>query len=194
MSEAVFTVANLLTVLRMGMTPFLVILVMQGQFMWALVVFVTAGVTDMLDGLIARRTAQLTRLGAVLDPIADKLLLSSSFIVLTWSSGLVVSVPTWLTVLTLSRDLLILISAMAIVMTLGARVFYPSWLGKLTTAAQLVTVGVVLLLNSQGQSVPGVGYMFLVTGVLTVASGIHYVFLAFAGRPSGPAPPLTRPA
>lgn len=189
MSEAVFTVANVLTVLRMGMTPFLVILVLQGQFVWALVVFVTAGLTDLLDGLIARRTAQLTRLGAVLDPIADKLLLSSSFIVLTWSSGLLVSVPTWLTVLTLSRDLLILVSAMAIVMTLGTRVFYPSLLGKLTTAAQLLTVGIVILLNALGQGVPGLTYLFVAAGVLTVCSGFHYVYLAFAGRPSGPPPP-----
>lgn len=186
MSEPVFTIANLLTLLRMGMVPFLIIFILQNDYTWALVVFVVAGVTDVLDGVVARHGHQSTRLGATLDPIADKILLSSSFIVLTWSHDLLVRIPQWLTVLTLSRDALIVVTALVIVLTLGARVFYPSLPGKLTTVAQVITVGAVILLNAQGQGVRGLEYLFLLTGLLTVVSGFHYVYLAYAGRAAGP--------
>lgn len=190
MAEPVFTIANLITLLRMGMTPFLIIFVMQNDYTWALVVFVVAGVSDVLDGVAARAGHQRTRLGATLDPIADKILLSSSFIALTWTGGLTARIPPWLTVLTLSRDALIVVTALVIVLTLGARVFYPSWLGKLTTATQVATVGLVLLANAQGQGVAWLDVLFLLSGLLTVASGFHYVYLAYAGRGLGPeAPP-----
>ncbi len=182
MSEPVFTIANLLTLLRMGMVPVVVIFVLQGEYTWALVVFVVAGLTDALDGLVARRGHQLTRLGATLDPLADKILLSASFVVLTWAGGLSVRIPQWLTVLALSRDVLIVITALAIVLTLGRRVFRPSPFGKFTTALQLVTAGVVLLANAVGQRLPGLGALFLLTGALTVVSGCHYVWLAYLGR------------
>lgn len=185
MHEPVFTIANVLTLLRMGMTPFLVILVLQGEHGWALVVFVVAGTTDVLDGLAARRGHQRTRLGATLDPIADKILLSSCFVVLTWSRSLHVAIPQWLTVLTLSRDVLIVITALVIVLTLGARVFYPSRLGKLTTFTQVLTVGVVVLLNALAVRLRGIEWLFYLTGALTVASGFHYVYLAYAGRGAG---------
>lgn len=184
--EPVLTLANLLTLLRMGMTPFLIILVLQNNYAWALVVFVVAGASDVLDGVVARVGHQRTRLGATLDPIADKILLSSSFIVLTWMRDLPVCIPQWLTVLTLSRDALIVVTALVIVLTLGSRVFYPSLLGKLTTAAQVVTVGVVILLNALGRRPPALDTLFLLTGLLTVASGFHYVYLAYAGRAAGP--------
>jgi cardiolipin synthase len=186
MSEPVFTIANLLTLLRMGMTPFLIILVLQSDYTAALVVFVVAGATDVLDGVVARVGHQRTRLGATLDPIADKILMSSSFIVLTWTHDLLVRIPQWLTVLTLSRDALIVVTAAVIVLTLGSRVFYPSLLGKLTTTAQVLTVGVVLVLNAQGQGVAGIEYLFLLTGLMTVASGFHYVYLVYAGRAARP--------
>jgi cardiolipin synthase len=182
MSEPVFTIANLLTLLRMGMVPFLIILVLQGEYTWAFVVFVVAGLTDTFDGVVARRQHQLTRLGATLDPLADKLLLSTSFIALTWAGGLRVRIPQWLTVLTLSRDVLIVITALAIVVSVGRRVFLPSQSGKLTTALQVVTAGAVLLANALGQALPGLSALFVATGVLTVASGFHYVWLAYTGR------------
>jgi cardiolipin synthase (CMP-forming) len=178
MSTPVFTIANQLTILRMALAPLLVILVLSRQLQWALVVFVVAGVTDLLDGLIARMGDQRTTLGAMLDPVADKVLLSASFVVLTWAAGLRQPIPLWLTVVTLSRDAIILVSVTIVNLTLGRRIFYPSLLGKLCTGSQLLTVGVVLLLNAVSVAFPPVRYLFVVTLVLTVASAFHYVYVA----------------
>jgi cardiolipin synthase len=187
MSTPIFTIANQLTILRMALAPLLVILVLSRQLQWALVVFVIAGVTDLLDGLIARVGDQRTTLGAMLDPVADKVLLSASFVVLTWAPGLRQSIPLWLTVVTLSRDAIILVSVTIVNLTLGRRVFYPSLLGKLCTGSQLLTVGVVLLLNALDTTFPAVFYLFVLTLVLTVASAFHYVYVASVrGAGTGP--------
>jgi len=182
MSEPVFTFANQLTILRMALVPALVVLVLAGRFGWALGIFVLAGVTDLLDGLIARLGRQQTTLGAVLDPVADKLLLASSFVVLTWGPGLPCPIPTWLSVVVLSRDLIILISVVVVNVTLGRRVFYPSTLGKLSTFCQLVTTGFALLSNARGGCVVGIDWLFDVALILTVTSALHYVYLATARR------------
>lgn len=176
--EPVLTLANQLTILRMGLSPFLVVLVLSGELAWALVVFTVAGVTDLLDGFIARMSGQPTTLGAMLDPVADKILLTSCFVALTWGQGLTARIPAWLTVITLSRDLIILVSVAIINLTVGRRVFYPSLLGKSTTALQLVTVGVVLLCNALGTSATAMNALFVVTLAATVSSAVHYVYLA----------------
>lgn len=183
MSTPVFTIANQLTILRMALAPLLVILVLVRQLQWALVVFVVAGVTDLLDGIIARVGRQQTTLGAMLDPVADKVLLSASFVALTWAAGLRQPIPLWLTVVTLSRDAIILVSVTIVNLTLGRRIFYPSLLGKLCTGSQLLTVGVVLLLNALGASFPAVRYLFAVTLLLTVVSAFHYVYVASVRGP-----------
>jgi cardiolipin synthase len=187
MSTPVLTVANQLTLLRMGLAPLLVVLVLSGERVWALIVFVVAGATDLLDGLIARLGRQQTTLGAMLDPVADKILLSSSFVALTWSDGLVVAIPAWLTVTTLSRDAIILASVAIINLTVERRVFYPSVLGKACTGSQLVTVALVLLLNATGWSFPALSAVFVLTLALTVASALHYVYLASTRRGVTPA-------
>jgi len=186
MSEPVFTVANQLTILRMALAPFLVVTILSREYGWALVVFVLAGATDLLDGMIARLGHQQTHLGAMLDPVADKLLISSSFIALTWASGLVVRMPTWLTVITLSRDAIIVFTVTIVNLAVGRRLFYPSWLGKLSTVAQLLTAGVVLLLNAIGNPFAFALYLFIATLVLTVASALHYVYLASTRGPVQP--------
>jgi cardiolipin synthase (CMP-forming) len=178
MSEPVFTVANQLTLLRMALVPALVVLALSKRFDWACGVFALAGVTDLLDGLIARLGQQQTTLGAVLDPVADKLLLASSFVVLTWGPGLSCPMPVWLSVVVLSRDLIILASVAVINFTLGRRVFYPSLLGKITTLAQLLTAGLALLSDAMGACVPGLLWLFDLTLALTVTSALHYVYLA----------------
>jgi cardiolipin synthase (CMP-forming) len=183
MSTPIFTIANQLTILRMALAPLLVILVLVRQLQWALVVFVVAGATDLLDGIIARVGHQQTTLGAMLDPVADKVLLSSSFVALTWASGLRQPIPLWLTVVTLSRDAIILVSVTIVNLTLGRRVFYPSLLGKLCTGSQLLTVGVVLLVNALDASFPAVRYLFVITLLLTVASAFHYVYVASVRGP-----------
>ena len=183
MSTPVFTIANQLTILRMALAPLLVILVLARELQWALVVFVVAGATDLLDGIIARVGRQQTTLGAMLDPVADKVLLSASFVALTWAAGLRLSIPLWLTVVTLSRDAIILASVTIVNLTLGRRVFYPTLLGKLCTGSQLLTVGVVLLCNALDTVSPAVHYLFVLTLALTVASAIHYVYVASVRGP-----------
>jgi len=188
MAAPIFTVANQITLARMGLAPLLVVLVLARQMAWALAVFLVAGLTDLLDGLAARRTGQRTTLGAMLDPVADKVLLTSCFIALTWGPGLAVAIPVWLTVVTLSRDAIIIVSVAIINLAYGRRLFYPSPLGKLTTASQIVTVAVVLLLDAVGRPFPPVRLLFLVTVAVTVASALHYVYLASTGR-TGATPP-----
>jgi len=186
MSTPVLTVANQLTILRMALAPLLVVLILSGELQWALVVFVVAGATDLLDGLIARLGHQKTSLGAMLDPVADKILMTASFVALTWASDLQLRIPVWLTVTTLSRDAIILVSVAIINLTLGRRVFYPSILGKLSTLSQVVTAGVVLLLNAMGMAPAWMVHLFRLTLALTVASALHYVYLASARRPPRP--------
>jgi cardiolipin synthase len=187
MSEPILTIANQITLLRMGLAPLLIVLVLSHQMVWALVVFVVAGLSDLLDGMVARLSEQRTTLGAMLDPVADKILLTSCFIALTWGPDLLVPLPPWLTVVTLSRDAIIIMSVAVVNLAYGRRIFYPSLLGKLTTAAQLVTVALVLLLNAGGWPLDAVRYLFVLTLALTVVSALHYVYLASTGR-TGTAP------
>ena len=183
MSSPFLTLANQLTLLRMGLAPLLVVLVLHGRMAFALAVFVVAGITDALDGLIARRGGQQTTLGAMLDPVADKVLMTASFIALTWGAGVAIPVPAWLTVVILSRDAIILVSVVIVNMTLGRRIFYPSRLGKLATVAQLMTVGFVLLANAAGAGSALLRPLFVATLVLTVGSALHYTYVASTRGP-----------
>jgi cardiolipin synthase len=180
MSGPIFTLANQLTLLRMALTPVLIVLIASDQVVWAFIVFVTAGITDLLDGVIARRGHQLTTLGAMLDPVADKLLLGSCYVALTWTSGLFVHIPVWLTVIILSRDAIIVTTVVIVNLTIGQRVFPPSALGKLCTGSQVVTAGLVLLLNCVREAPAMMTYVFGATAVLTVVSALHYVYIASA--------------
>jgi len=132
---------NLLTLLRLFIIPFLVINLLDHHNGMALLLFVLAGVSDALDGQIARRLGQSTRLGQYLDPIADKLLLSTLFLTVT-HMGLV---PRYVTVLVFARDLGILLIATLLYMTNTLRDFRPSILGKLNTVVQIATVLLVLV-------------------------------------------------
>ncbi len=170
------TSANQLTILRMVMIPVFVLLIVYRYFTYGLLVFILAGVSDALDGLIARKLGQKTALGAFLDPMADKLLLTAAFIVLSFDSiGLVVRLPLWFTITAMSRDVVIVITVLLINLTSGRRVFLPTILGKLTTFTQLVTVLAALLGNHLGYPLP---YFRPLVGValgFTVASGLHYL-------------------
>jgi cardiolipin synthase len=173
------TPANQLTLLRMLLIPAFVILVIYGHLGWALVVFVTAGVTDALDGLIARRSGQKTRLGAWLDPAADKLLLVSTFVVLTVPGlGLANPLPIWLTVLIISRDALIVLTVAVVNLAIGPRTFRPSIYGKLATATYIVTAVVAMYFNYlERQSVLVTLFVYASLAV-TLLSGFHYVWHA----------------
>src|SRR6188472_4756711 len=130
------TLANQLTILRILIVPLFVILVVYGMLGAALLAFMVAGLTDALDGLIARRAGQRTSLGAWLDPMADKLLLVATFIVLTIPTiPLTNHLPLWLTVSVISRDIVIIAVVAVVNLAVGPRTFRPSIWGKMTTAA-----------------------------------------------------------
>src|SRR5512136_3197603 len=142
------TYANQLTILRMVFVPCFVILLIYGYPRSATILFLIAAITDGLDGLIARKLQQKTVLGSFLDPMADKILLTAAFITLTIPSlPLVLHIPTWLTVLTISRDVIIALSVLIIHLQTQHSHFPPSLLGKCTTAVQLLLVGVCMLAN-----------------------------------------------
>ena len=125
------TAANQLTILRMLIIPAFVILLLYGYRGWALVSFFIAGITDLLDGLIARRTGQKTTLGAWLDPMADKLLLVTMFVMLTLPGiGLSNRLPLWFTVLVISRDVAIVLTVAVVNLAVGPRTFRPVDLRK----------------------------------------------------------------
>ena len=173
----VFTLANQLTILRMLLIPAFVILTLYGEFGWALTVFMVAGLTDMLDGLAARAAGQKSTLGAWLDPAADKLLLVSTFTVLTLPNiGLVNRLPLWLTVLVISRDVGIVLTVAIVNLAVGPRTFKPSPLGKAATAVFIVACVVVMLFNYLGYRSRWVDAAIYLTLMITVASGVDYVW------------------
>jgi len=177
MSTRILTPANQLTILRMVFIPVFVILIVYNQLGWAFSIFILAGVTDGLDGLMARLLEQKTSLGAYLDPIADKLLLTTSFVVLSIRSlGLPNVVPLWLTILVISRDVILIASALIIIISTGHRVFPPSIYGKATTCFQILIILLVLFLNYRNTSLAQLFLMYLLTGAITVFSGLHYVY------------------
>ena len=170
-------VANQLTLLRLVMVPAFALLVIYGEFGWALIVFVVAGITDGLDGLIARLTNQRTAFGAWLDPMADKMLLVTTFIVLSLPGiGLTNRLPVWLTVLVISRDVVIVATVAIVNLAIGTRTFMPSIWGKSATAAYMVTASVVLLFNYLGRTSVLVDLGEWISLALAVISAAHYFF------------------
>ena len=185
MSEPVLTVANQLTMLRMAMVPLLVLLALAQEFVWALVVFVVAGLTDALDGYIARHGHQMTTLGAMLDPIADKLLVGSTYAVMTWSDGVVCPMPIWLTVTLLFRDGMLVVGVLLVNLTSGLRVFPPSRLGKVSTFLNIGTGAAALAVNAAGDCPPAVRWLYVLTLLVLIASTAHYLYLASERKPRG---------
>jgi cardiolipin synthase (CMP-forming) len=176
-NEPIFTLANQLTLLRMLLIPAFVLLVVYGYFGSALIVFVVAGATDAFDGLAARFAGQKTTLGAWLDPAADKLLLVTTFVVLTLPNiGLVNRVPIWLTVLVISRDVGIILTVAVVSLAMGPRTFKPSLLGKGATAFFILTCVVVMYFNYLGRESAIVDAFIWGALAITLASGIDYVF------------------
>jgi cardiolipin synthase len=174
-----FTTANQITLLRMLLIPAFVILVIYNELGWALVVFATAGITDAVDGLIARRAGQKTSLGAWLDPMADKLLLVSAFIVLTVPGlGLTNRLPVWLTALVISRDVLIVVTVAIVNLAVGRRTFRPSVFGKVATGTYIVTAVMAMLYNYRGYHSPMVDLCVYASLGITLVSGFHYIWHA----------------
>jgi cardiolipin synthase len=174
--SSVLTVANLLTILRLILIPVFVTTLYYERFIWALTVFLAAAVTDLLDGLVARSFNQKTQLGAILDPMADKLLLVTAFIILSLPRfTLTDPLPFWLTATVISRDVFIVLAALVINMTTGFSRFRPSIPGKLNTFVQIVMVVFFLAANAfhlLEQYLPAAYYITL---GMAVFSGLHYI-------------------
>jgi cardiolipin synthase (CMP-forming) len=169
------TAANQLTLLRMLIVPVFVILLVYGYRGWALVSFLVAGLTDLFDGLIARRAGQKTTLGAWLDPMADKLLLVSMFVVLTLPGiGLANRLPIWFTVLVISRDIAIVLTVAVVNLAVGPRTFRPSIYGKIATATYVLTGVVALYFNYLERPSTLVAAFIYASLVITVVSAFHY--------------------
>jgi cardiolipin synthase (CMP-forming) len=173
---AVLTTANQLTILRIVFVPVFIILLAYHKVGWALSTFVAAGVTDVLDGTIARRFRQKTAIGAVLDPLADKLLMVSSIILLSLPQMEFMNlIPRWLMIIIIFRDGFILLVSAIVVLMLGWRVYTPSLYGKATTVMQVLTVFAVLYVNWKHVVVPELNILFYMTGLMTAMSGLHYL-------------------
>jgi cardiolipin synthase (CMP-forming) len=171
----VLTAANQLTLLRLALVPVFFICMLYGRPGWALLVFAVAGVTDAFDGLIARRTGQLTTLGAWLDPMADKLLVATMFIGLTVPGlGMAVRLPVWLTVLVLSRDIAIVLTVAIVNMAVARRTFRPTLLGKAATLVYVVTGVTALFANYLGTRLVLVDWCVYAALAITLASGFQY--------------------
>lgn len=175
MKNQFWTAPNQLTLLRLIFIPFVITNVLDDNWHWALVLLVLAGLSDALDGWLARILDQRTLLGQYLDPIADKLLLSSLFLVLSIAH----KIPWKYTVLVLSRDICILLTCMALYATVGFRDFRPSIFGKINTVCQICAVFFVVLVEVV--KIPATmalknGFLYATFG-FTLLSGIHYILL-----------------
>jgi cardiolipin synthase len=180
---SVLTAANQLTLLRILLVPVFALCMLYGWPGWALVTFAVAGVTDAFDGLIARWTGQTTTIGAWLDPMADKLLVATMFVMLTVPGlGMPQRLPLWLTVLVLSRDIVIVATVTVVNLAVARRTFRPSLLGKLATVVYVLTGLIALYANFLGQRLVLVDWFVWASLAITLASSIHYTIDIFRGR------------
>jgi cardiolipin synthase (CMP-forming) len=166
-------IPNILSLLRIILVPVIVIFLMEGSYLKALIVFSLSGLTDGMDGFLARILKQQTKLGAYLDPIADKALLTSSFLTLAIMGIL----PGWLTVIVISRDCIILLGiAILTIMSISFEI-HPVFISKVTTMLQLLTVFMVLMLKglASGIDYSWIYMLYWVTALFTILSGLAYL-------------------
>ncbi|MBW1998352.1 MAG: CDP-alcohol phosphatidyltransferase family protein [Deltaproteobacteria bacterium] len=179
------TIANLITSIRIILAPIFIIYLINDQFLSALIVFLLCAISDGLDGMTARLFKQQSKLGTFLDPLADKMLLVATFIVLFARNH----IPNWLTVVVIARDILILSGV--VVLFLNGLEFNvrPSILGKIATCLQFATVISILSKEYLGLPVEFLLMMFYVTGFFTITSGLHYMHSWFKIINEGPGAP-----
>jgi cardiolipin synthase len=175
MASRILTPANQITILRLAFIPFFAILVVAQKYRAALAVLTAAALSDVVDGTLARLLKQETPLGVALDPIADKVLMTTAYLTLSFRDAL----PWWLTILVIGRDVGIIITALLISLVAGYRPFRPTILGKASTAAQVATVFAAVSFQAHVPFVQGgmVHFCVYLAAALTVASGIHYAIV-----------------
>lgn len=164
---------NLLTLIRILLIPLFVILIINQSLWWALIIFALAGITDGIDGLIARITRQRTELGAYLDPIADKLLLAAGFITL----AIIGMLPSWLAVIVITRDMIILLGILVMILTHVPLKIQPSTISKITTSLQISTI-LLVLMAPYGTTLKHLATIAIYgTTFFTILSGAHYIYV-----------------
>jgi cardiolipin synthase len=175
MITRILTPSNQITLLRLVFVPVFAILVLDRHYRAALAVLTAAGLSDMLDGIVARLLKQESALGVALDPIADKILMTIGYLTMAFRGAL----PWWLTIVVLSRDVAILATALLICLVAGYRPFHPSLLGKASTAAQMATLFFAVCHRARVpyMTTDVVTFFVYLTAALTVASAVHYVFV-----------------
>lgn len=177
--SSILTLANLLTILRLILTPVFVTALYYKNFGYALAIFFVSALTDGLDGLAARALNQKTQLGAMLDPMADKLLLVTAFIVCSLPQFThLPPIPFWLTTAVISRDIFIVLGALVINMVTGFSSFRPSMPGKVSTVVQLCAITLFLTANAMSCCADSLIWVYYLTFGITVFSGLHYIFHA----------------
>jgi cardiolipin synthase len=171
-----FTIPNLLTLLRLLLIPVFLVVSFHGAFFAAFVLFISAAMTDIFDGLIARRLNQRSRLGAILDPAADKAMMICGYLYYTVADNVAMRIPGWLTFLVLIRDFFIIMFAYLLYTRVQVKRFPPSWAGKTSTLLQAVTLGAVIGVNA---SVPGLvrlaESLFRIALLVTLFSAADYL-------------------
>jgi len=173
--ETVWTVANFFSLLRILLIPLFLYMLIHQEVLQALVVFSVASSTDLLDGMAARVWNQKTRIGGLLDPAADKLLMAASIIVLSIKSvSQPNAIPLWLTVIIISRDLAIAASALVLYKRIGQKRFPPSAWGKASTVCQMGIVFLVLLFNVLQTAPSFMTWLYVLTLFFTFVSGVQY--------------------
>ncbi|MBI5182280.1 MAG: CDP-alcohol phosphatidyltransferase family protein [Nitrospirae bacterium] len=166
---------NLITLSRILLIPFFINFIVYNYNLYALGVFILAGISDALDGFIARTSKKKTSLGAILDPMADKLLLSASFLTLTITNR----IPVWVSIIIISRDIIIIIGALMLILFQDRLTVLPSLIGKATTLCQIFYILLILLFLVLGKDVAVLSPVLWIMIGLTIASGVHYIYLWF---------------
>lgn len=165
---------NIISLLRIALVIPVVYLLIQRQFSYALILFFIAGISDGLDGYLAKRNGWVTRLGSILDPLADKLLLVFSYFTLGWLG----EIPMWLFVLVVIRDLIIVVGAIAYHELIGIYDMTPTWVSKANTFFQIVLI-LVVVFSLGVYTLPGIALeaLVMIVAITTVASGANYVWV-----------------
>jgi cardiolipin synthase len=174
--KGLWTLPNFITLVRLAALPFFLLAIAEGRVGIALIIFGAAGISDGVDGYLARRFNMNSALGAYLDPIADKLLLMTSYLFLAIPSyPAAVKVPVWLAVMVISRDILLMVVGLLLILTSTKKRFPPTWLGKVATVTLIVTVLFVLCANVWDWPRPVLLIAFGAAATATVLSGFDYV-------------------
>ena len=170
------TVPNALTLLRLFAVPVFLFASFRGEYRLAFFIFVAAAFTDVLDGLIARRFNQRSRLGAILDPAADKTMMIGGYLFFTLRQGLPLGIPAWLTFTVFIRDFMIITFAYLLYTRIHVRRFPPSWAGKVSTVLQAVTLGAAIEVNAFGPALlPFLEILFRIALLATLFSAWDYL-------------------